>query len=168
MGTQDKPVSSYTVMDDFELVRLSQSGNQVAYAEIYRRYSVYIYNLALKLLGNPDRAQDALQDIFVKLFQNINSFQYQSQFKTWLYRVAVNHCRDVLRVMNRERSRIHQDNPDSEDPESTIDKLPDHHPSPDRETNERGDSSKNYERYWEASIRVPGSDILERNTRFEL
>ncbi len=63
---------------------------------IYEEYAQAIYYLALRLLGDAALAEDATHDIFLKAFQKIGEFRGDSTLRTWLYRVAQNHCLNVL------------------------------------------------------------------------
>jgi RNA polymerase sigma-70 factor (ECF subfamily) len=68
-----------------------RSGFGAAYAE----HAQSIYYLALRLLGNPDLAEDATHDVFLKAFRKLGTFRGDSAIRTWLYRIAINHCRNL-------------------------------------------------------------------------
>ena len=72
-------------------------GDPEAFAEIYRGYETMVYNLALRLSGDPERAADLSQEIFLRIYRHLDRFRGRSTLKTWIYRVAVNHCRSRLR-----------------------------------------------------------------------
>jgi RNA polymerase sigma factor (sigma-70 family) len=63
-------------------------GNQSSYAFIVDKYQHMVYNIAIKILSNPDDAQDAAQESFIKAYQQIGSFAGKSKFSTWLYTIA--------------------------------------------------------------------------------
>ncbi len=65
------------------------------FAAIYSEHSQAIYYLALRLLGDPDRAEDATHDVFLKAFRKMDQFRGESSVRTWLYRIAINHCRNL-------------------------------------------------------------------------
>jgi len=71
---------------------------------IVDRYSKGIYNLALNFAGNPDDAADITQDIFIKLFSNIQKFTPDGNFNSWLMRLAKNHCIDFWRKNRKNRN----------------------------------------------------------------
>ncbi|MGQ9841438.1 MAG: RNA polymerase sigma factor [Anaerolineae bacterium] len=73
-----------------ELVAAAKAGRQEAYAAIVERYSGTIYNLALRLTGNPQEAEDVLQETFISAFRALSRFEGRSQLGTWLYRIAYN------------------------------------------------------------------------------
>jgi RNA polymerase sigma-70 factor (ECF subfamily) len=64
----------------------------MTFDEIYNLYGKKVLNLACRLTGNEELAKDLTQDIFVKIFQNLEGFQNKSQLYTWIYRIAMNHC----------------------------------------------------------------------------
>jgi RNA polymerase sigma-70 factor (ECF subfamily) len=68
-----------------------------AFAKLVDQNSEYIYRLGLKMLGNPQDAEDVLQETFIKAFNNIDGFEGRSKLSTWLYRIAVNEALMLLR-----------------------------------------------------------------------
>lgn len=64
-------------------------------AAIYEEHSQSIYYLALRFLGDPTQAEDATHDVFLKAFRKLQDFKGQSSLRTWLYRIAVNHCQNL-------------------------------------------------------------------------
>lgn len=79
-------------MIEAELIRLSQQGDTEAYAALVTLHERFVYNLALRSLGNPEDAADAAQDAFVRAWTGLPAFRGESQFRTWLYRIVVNLC----------------------------------------------------------------------------
>jgi len=65
------------------------------FAELYTRNSRAIYYLALRFLGDPQKAEDATHDVFLKAFRKMAQFRGESSWRTWLYRIAINHCRNL-------------------------------------------------------------------------
>lgn len=82
---------------DLHLVRQAKKGDPDALTELYRRHERRVYNLALRTLGDPWDAADMTQEAFIKAFRNLESFKGESLFSTWLHRIAVNACYDLLR-----------------------------------------------------------------------
>jgi len=68
-----------------------------------------IFMLSLKMLKNREDAEDATQDIFLKVYENIGSFRQEAKFTTWLYRIALNH----IYYMNSRRSKMYEQQPNS-------------------------------------------------------
>ncbi|HOX59424.1 MAG TPA: RNA polymerase sigma factor [Candidatus Paceibacterota bacterium] len=65
------------------------------FAELYTEHSRPIYYLCLRLLGDPDKAEDATHDVFLRAFRKLGQFRGESSWRTWLYRIAINHCRNL-------------------------------------------------------------------------
>lgn len=65
------------------------------FAELYNEHSRAIYYLALRMLGDPQKAEDATHDVFLKAFRKMDQFRRESSWRTWLYRIAINHCRNL-------------------------------------------------------------------------
>lgn len=62
------------------------------FAQLYQTHSREIYYLALRFLGDAHKAEDATHDVFVKAYRKWNTFRGESSYRTWLYRIAINHC----------------------------------------------------------------------------
>ena len=75
---------------DVELARKAGAGDTAAFEELYRRHFRRVYALCLRMLGDPTRAEDLTQDVFIQLFNKIGSFRGESAFTTWLHRMTVN------------------------------------------------------------------------------
>jgi RNA polymerase sigma-70 factor (ECF subfamily) len=76
--------------DDRRLIAASLKGDTIAFGELVRRYQDRLYNTVYRLLDNADDAQDVVQDAFLNAYQSLDGFKGDSQFFTWLYRIAVN------------------------------------------------------------------------------
>jgi RNA polymerase sigma-70 factor, ECF subfamily len=84
--------------EDRELVRLAQRGTDEALAALYSRYADRVVTLCFYTLGSRTAAEDAMQSVFLKAFRGLAEFRGQSEFRTWLFRIAINHCNDELRM----------------------------------------------------------------------
>ena len=76
--------------DDQRLIREAVAGDTSSFGELVRRYQDRLYNIAFRVVGNPEDAADVVQDAFVSAFQSLASFKGDSEFFTWLYRIAFN------------------------------------------------------------------------------
>jgi len=65
------------------------------FADLYSEHSRAIYYLALRFLGDPQKAEDATHDVFLKAFRKMDDFRGEASWRTWLYRIAINHCRNL-------------------------------------------------------------------------
>jgi RNA polymerase sigma-70 factor, ECF subfamily len=107
------------------LVRRFQQGNADAFETLVRRHGGRIYNLCLRILGDPEEAADASQDTFVTALRKAHTFRGDAAFTTWLHRVAVNACYDSLRRKRRRPMLRVITDPGEESAEATI-PVPDH------------------------------------------
>ena len=113
-------------MDDHKLIASAQLGDRQAFSELVCRHQHGITNLVYRMCGDLHLAEDAAQEAFVRIWQNLNHYKPQYAFRSWLYRIATNAALDVLR---RER------------PTADVDLLPlaDQSPTPEQvaETDQR-------------------------------
>ncbi len=70
------------------------------FSEIYTEHSRAIYYLALRFLSDPQKAEDATHDVFLKAFRKMDQFRGDSSWRTWLYRITINHCRNLQQTWN--------------------------------------------------------------------
>jgi len=113
------------------LLRQAINHNSEALDELFTRYRHRLYNAALRVLGNSDDAEDALQDGLLSAFRNLSAFKGRSQFSTWLTSIIVNAALMRLRRMRLEAmtSSIHQKlRPDDE---PMANRIPDPRPNPE-------------------------------------
>jgi RNA polymerase sigma-70 factor, ECF subfamily len=82
---------------DLELAGKIRSGDGAAFEQLYQQHATRLYNLAYRMAGTANDAEDLLQDIFLLAYRKVGSFRGESSLGTWLYRLAMNHCLDVLR-----------------------------------------------------------------------
>ena len=85
-------------LDDEKLVKMVQDGNDMlAFEILVRRYQNMLYNICFRFMTDRQDAFDCAQDSFIRAYENIRTFRHLSSFKTWLYRIAVNVCKNRLR-----------------------------------------------------------------------
>lgn len=82
---------------DQELVRQTLGGNLDAFALLVDRYRSRVFSLAYRLIGDKGEAEDMAQETFLKVYRNLDKFNLQLSFSTWLYKVATNVCLSHLR-----------------------------------------------------------------------
>src|SRR5207244_13597050 len=95
----DEPVS-----DELTLVQAVKSGDVSAFEELVRRYDRNVFRIAQHITQNREDAEDVVQDAFLKAYSNLEQFQGQSKFYTWLVRIAVNEALMKLRRRRPERT----------------------------------------------------------------
>ena len=88
----DNPFSEqYSDYEDIVLVRLGTKGDKKALQNLIVRHQLFVYNLALKMTNNTQDAEDLTQEVFIKAITSLSKFEGKSNFRTWLYRITVNH-----------------------------------------------------------------------------
>jgi RNA polymerase sigma-70 factor (ECF subfamily) len=70
------------------------------FGQVYAAHAQVIYYLALRMLGDPTQAEDATHDVFLKAWRKYAEFRGDAAVRTWLYRIAINHCRNLLQSWN--------------------------------------------------------------------
>ena len=86
---------------DEELVRLAIDGDTDAFNQLVVRWERPIYGLAYRVLGREEDARDVCQEAFLRAFRSIKGFRGQAKFSSWMYRIALNLCRDWMRKERR-------------------------------------------------------------------
>ena len=86
-----------------ELVRAAAGGDEDAFAQLVALHEKKVYNLALRMCGNPESAWDAAQEAFLSAWRGLPAFRGEAGFSTWLYRLTSNAAIDLLRRTKRQR-----------------------------------------------------------------
>lgn len=106
--------------DELQIVKSVLEGNKQAYAYIINRYKNLLYATILRMTKNPQVAQDLVQEVFIKIYQQLHKYDQKGSFSSWLYRVAYNYCMDEFRKKSyqmkqeemSEESIINSDHPE--------------------------------------------------------
>ena len=93
-------------VNDQILVEKIKDGNRKAFEKLVLKYQKEIYFLTYRMVLNKEDAADVVQEIFVQVFKKIHQFHSFSTFKTWLYRVAINQCKNFLRTLKKNRESV--------------------------------------------------------------
>jgi RNA polymerase sigma-70 factor (ECF subfamily) len=83
--------------DEALLIVRSGEGDQDAFRELVERYQGAVYNLAYRMLGGAEEAEDAAQEIFIRVYRQLARYDASRRFSTWVLAIATNHCIDQLR-----------------------------------------------------------------------
>jgi RNA polymerase sigma factor (sigma-70 family) len=103
---------SYEQLDDHELLRLHVAGNPDSFGFLVKRHRDRMWAVAIRTLGEPEEAADALQEAFISAFRRADSFRGDAKVTTWLHRIVVNACLDRIR---RRQVRAADPLPEDED-----------------------------------------------------
>jgi RNA polymerase sigma-70 factor, ECF subfamily len=114
-------VAGMEASEETTWIAASQKGDSLAFNRLVLRWEKPIYNLALRMLHDPDEAAEAAQEAFLSAFRSIRKFRTDSKFSTWMYRIAVNHCISRLR---RKPPGVHLSIDDRSDAPPLADRLP--------------------------------------------
>jgi RNA polymerase sigma-70 factor (ECF subfamily) len=86
---------------DAARVRDCLAGDPQAFAALVERYEKPVFNVALRMLRHPDDARDVVQNVFLKAYQSLRSYDPRFKFYSWIYRMAINESLDILRLRGR-------------------------------------------------------------------
>jgi RNA polymerase sigma-70 factor, ECF subfamily len=103
----DQPVDPSAAID--ALIERCLLGDQVAWEQIVRQHWRKVFNLAYKFVGRHDEAEDLTQDIFLKIFKALHTFDRRANFQTWLISISRNLCIDHYRSVRKERETMARD-----------------------------------------------------------
>ena len=119
-------------------VAQAQHGDDLAFTQLVETYQKPVYNLCYRMLGEPESAEDAAQETFLRAYQHLDRYDAKRPFATWLLSIAAHYCIDRLR-----RRRFSMFSIDEDDDESAPFELPDANaPNPERETTRREDHER--------------------------
>lgn len=123
----DFNTNKYSDELDESLIGLTLKGNNEALNTLVGRHKDWIYNISLRMTGNTHEAEDVTQEVLIKIVTKLSTFQFKSSFKTWLYRITINH---VMTMKKKGKERVfssfdkHSDILDSLPDSDLEDKLP--------------------------------------------
>ena len=92
-------------ISDAVAVQRTLAGDRDAYRVLVERYSLYLYRLAYRMSGNAHDAEEVVQEAFLRAYQKLSQFAGNSNFGTWVYRIAANYAIDRIRQRNVEEAR---------------------------------------------------------------
>ncbi len=118
--------------EDAALIRAFQEGDKVAFDRLVVKHKVRLFNLCFRLLGDYEEANDSAQEAFIKVYRSLKNFRFESAFSTWLYRIAVNTCKNKLKssAFRQKMKMVPLDNPIPANLNSPRRELQDEGPSP--------------------------------------
>lgn len=96
---------------DAARVRECLAGNPQAFAPLVEQYERPVFNVAVRMLRNPEDARDVAQTVFLKAYQNLSSYDPRFKFYSWIYRMAINESLDILRVRGRSAGPVDEQFP---------------------------------------------------------
>ena len=128
---------------DAAFVRAIQAGDMAAFDHLILKHKDKLFNMVYWFLGDYQEANDCSQEIFIKVFKSIKKFRSESSFSTWLYRIAINTCKNRLKssAYRWKKKTVPLENPESSEDGNLSYKIQNNSPSPanEHEKKERGD-----------------------------
>ena len=88
-----------------EVIEKAAGGDMAAFEEIYKTFSSTVYTIAFNITRSRQDAEEATQDVFVKIFRKLADFNFESSFGTWLYRIATNTAINIYKSRSRHRQK---------------------------------------------------------------
>ena len=105
--TEERKITPDRTAGDAELIRAFMNGDRPAFDSLVIAHRDRVFNLCYRLLGDYQEANDSAQETFLKAYRSIHRFRFESAFSTWLYRIALNTCKNRLKSSEyRQRKRM--------------------------------------------------------------
>jgi RNA polymerase sigma-70 factor (ECF subfamily) len=116
-------------MDDAAAVARVRSGEKETFRLLVERHSQTIFRLAFRMMENEQDAEEVVQETFLRAYRGLDGFQSRANFGTWIYRIALNRCYDLLAQRKSRPVMQSQEDPEAPDP---IEQVPTTNPNPER------------------------------------
>ena len=100
----NQPCHRRDMIEESEIIKRVLAGDRDLYAELVRAHQAPLFQMCLAYLKDPHAAEEAAHVSFIKAYRNLASFRGGSAFRTWLTRIGINHCKDILKKHRRERT----------------------------------------------------------------
>jgi RNA polymerase sigma-70 factor (ECF subfamily) len=105
MDRESVPSDKKTNVDS-TLIKSFLGGDERAFDSLVNRYKNKVFNICFRMLGDYEEADDSAQETFIKVFRALKGFRFESSFSTWLYRIAVNTCKNKLSSLKYRFNRM--------------------------------------------------------------
>jgi RNA polymerase sigma-70 factor (ECF subfamily) len=121
--------------EDAKLIEAFKGGDKAAFDKLVLKHKNKLFNLCYRFLGDYQEANDSAQETFIKVYESLKKFRFQSAFSTWLYRIAVNTCKNKLKssAYRQKKRMVSLDNPGSPDKSQPAMEIQDETYSPVKE-----------------------------------
>jgi len=125
-----KPVGSPS--EDAVLITAFQEGDRTAFDKLVLKHKNKVFNLCYWVIGDYQEANDTAQETFIKVFGSLKKFRFDSSFSTWLFRIAINTCKNRLKSseFRQKKKIISLDNPGDPETDRSLSQIKDEAPSP--------------------------------------
>jgi RNA polymerase sigma-70 factor, ECF subfamily len=116
--------------EDIALVHAAKDGDMAAFEQLITRHTAIVFRVAMHILASREEAEDVMQDVFLKAFQNLGRFEERSRFSTWLTRITVNSA--LMKLRTSRRAIITSLDEESDEGSALIDTVADWRPNPEQ------------------------------------
>jgi len=116
-----------------DIIKRGAEGNHEAFESIYRAYCKFVYNVAWRIVNTHDDAAEVTQEVFICVYRKLDSFRFQSTFKTWIYRITINTAMNY----SKKNSKVKDKTTEFVEQIHSVDDLSDGERAWDKEHNER-------------------------------
>ncbi|HUT84134.1 MAG TPA: sigma-70 family RNA polymerase sigma factor [Thermodesulfobacteriota bacterium] len=118
--------------EDALLITAFQGGDRTAFDKLVLKHKNKVFNLCYWMIGDYQEANDTAQETFIKVFGSLKKFRFESSFSTWLFRIAVNTCKNRLKSseFRQKKKTISLDNPGDPETDRSLSQIKDEAPSP--------------------------------------
>ena len=88
-----------------DVLTRASKGDLKAFEMVYQSASGFVYNVAYRVVGNKEDAQEVTQEVFLTVYNKLKDFRFESSFKTWVYRITVNHAINMAKKVSKTRDK---------------------------------------------------------------
>jgi RNA polymerase sigma-70 factor (ECF subfamily) len=105
-----------------DILKKAAGGDISAFEQVYKTYSRFVYNVAYRMAGNIEEAEEITQEVFITIHQKLEKFRFESSFKTWVYRITVNSSINYFKKMrkNQNKTVAYEDQYEYEQPDHEV------------------------------------------------
>lgn len=118
---------------EHKLIKQAIDGDSSAFESLILPYEKKVYNIAYQMFKNEQDAYDAAQEVLIKVYRNLDKFNFESGFSTWLHRLAMNTCIDEYRKKKRHRAKTVSMEQKDDGEDRPVMQLVDHKPTPEQQ-----------------------------------
>ncbi|MBP9853761.1 MAG: RNA polymerase sigma factor [Candidatus Omnitrophica bacterium] len=103
-----------------DILHKAAQGDIAAFEQVYKTYSQFVYNVAYRMAGKIEEAEEITQEVFITIHQKLEKFRFESSFKTWIYRITVNSSINYFKKMRKNKTVPYEDQYEYEQPDHPV------------------------------------------------
>lgn len=117
--------------NDKLLLKRAKKGDVEAFEQLIGQYQKKVFNIALRMIGNPEDASELAQEVFIRIYRSLANFKEEASFSTWIYRITTNVCLDEIRKRKNTHNTVSLDEEVSLEDGDVRMQVADHRPTPE-------------------------------------